>query len=88
MTDRWSCAGCGAGLWREFAAPAEAAPHVVHCCGACKTLHVQEGAGLRRLTAAERFELELRLEGLLRAIEATTFPASRVASGTLIIPED
>ena len=77
---QWKCQNpkCGWRMLRELGedtakrmAESGIDKRLVHLCGVCKTLHYAHGEGLRLLTPAEIFELEVRIPKALRAAKAT-----------------
>lgn len=89
----WKCAGCGAGMWRELRAKAQRVSEmrgvknpVVHVCGGCGTMHLEEGDGLRRLTPAEKFALRCETPEATELATAMRLSAtSSKPSGVLIL---
>ena len=77
----WKCLKCGNEFDREMAekaleegrklAGSPGVGRMLHICGVCRTLHCADGeGGLRLLTTAERFQVEMDSPEILRQIEA------------------
>lgn len=87
----WRCVGCGMRLRQELAPAARAAAKalraekgVLHVCGKCKCLMVEDGKGsLRELTVAEKFEFYAEQPNAARTIEVGVFPTE--GGATLLV---
>ncbi len=88
----WYCLGCGermhpeVGTWalRDLK-PGQVALHV---CGNCRHWHIAAGDGLRNLTAAERFEIEMRIPKTMRLAETIPAPLSDGTPGATLVQAD
>jgi hypothetical protein len=91
----WRCKGCGMQMHRGLAEQANQVKDgmgmqhktVMHICGQCKTLHIQDGDGLRLATPAEQFAYRMQMGKLADQIDAAKVPATDVPTGSLIIAE-
>ncbi len=91
----WRCLGCGMVMHRQVAALGKRLVNdtvpgcraiLVHVCGGCKRPHFEaDGGGLRDLSPAERFDVELHAGRTMRHALATTFAPTDTPTGSLII---
>lgn len=76
----WACRKCGSIMYQELAEaarqqlPPGARAQLLHVCGRCKTPHLNDDAGgLRLLTTAEQFDIQMKHGRALDFIDRTRF---------------
>lgn len=87
----WCCLRCGHEFSLERARAYKKANLIprsqkglLHVCGACKELHLEDGGKMRLLTPAEKLQLYVEMPRTMAAVEAFVCPPD--GADTLVIP--